>query len=384
MDELYLMSPLEIAWGYLVGHTGSLPPPTDETVSPRQALEHVVRLSLQRPPCGVAFSGGRDSSLVLAVATHVARRDGLPEPIPITRAFPDAPEAEERDWQELVLRHLHLQDWHRVILRDELDVIGPYASEHLLRYGVVWPPTIAGDIPLVDAVRGGSVMDGEGGDEVLGVGAHRVAPLTQLLRFPRPIRLGRVGAALETIAPALVRSRLANRQYGELSFVTWLQPEAKHDLISALSRAEVDQPLSFASSVRTVPCRRTQLLGGRNRRILARSRDVEFTSPLLHPDVVHALARDGGRLGRGGRTTVLRRLIPDLLPDLVFTRTSKATFTTCYLGAHTRAFAQQWSGQGVDPELVDPEELRRIWLSDDPIAPTSGLLQAAWIASRSL
>jgi asparagine synthase (glutamine-hydrolysing) len=84
VDELYLMSPIEIAWGYLVGHSGSLQQPSDTTTDPRQALEQVVRNALQRPPCGVAFSGGRDSSLVLAVATHVARRDGLPDPLPIT------------------------------------------------------------------------------------------------------------------------------------------------------------------------------------------------------------------------------------------------------------------------------------------------------------
>ncbi len=148
------MSPMEVAWGYPVGQMSSLPPSTDPTASPRQALERVIRLSLERPPCGVAFSGGRDSSTALAIATYVARRDGLPEPVPITKVFPDVAEAEERDWQELVVRHLGLNDWQRIVIDDELDVVGTLAAEHLVRYGVLWPPTIAGDVPVVDAVRG--------------------------------------------------------------------------------------------------------------------------------------------------------------------------------------------------------------------------------------
>ena len=43
----------------------------------RGALEAAVLPALQRPPCLVSFSGGRDSSAVLAVAADVARRHGL-------------------------------------------------------------------------------------------------------------------------------------------------------------------------------------------------------------------------------------------------------------------------------------------------------------------
>ena len=169
------------------GPPGTLPPPSDPQITPRAALELVVRRALQRPPCGVAFSGGRDSSLVLAVATHVARRDGLPDPVPITRIFPGIAEADEQEFQEAVVRHLGLHDWHRVVFEDELDVVGPIAARHLLAHGVVWPPNIATDVPLVDAVPGGSVLDGEGGDDVLGVASHRVAKLTRLIRQPRPL-----------------------------------------------------------------------------------------------------------------------------------------------------------------------------------------------------
>jgi asparagine synthase (glutamine-hydrolysing) len=130
-----------------------------------------------------------------------------------------------------------------------------------------------------------------------------------------------------------------------------------------------------------VPRRRTQLLGARNRQILAQRRDVDFSSPLLHPDFVHALARDGGVLGRGDRTAALRALASDLLPDDVLSRSSKASFTRCYMNNHTREFAARWTGNGVDDQLVDPDELRRIWLGESPAAPTAALLQDAWLAS---
>ena len=87
-------------------------------------------------------------------------------------------------------------------------------------------------------------------------------------------------------------------------------------------------------------------------------------------------------LGSGDRTATLRALASDLLPDEVLSRTSKAVFTKCYMGHHTREFARQWTGGGVDPQLVDPDELRRIWLSESPAAPTAILLQSAWLAGH--
>jgi asparagine synthase (glutamine-hydrolysing) len=380
-EPLYVMSPMETAWGIVVGNTGEATSTEETFESPRKALERVVRTALQRAPCGVAFSGGRDSSVVLAIATHVARRDGLSEPIPITRVFPTVPEADEREWQEGVVRHLGLRDWHRVVIHDELDVVGPIAREHLVDHGVLWPPAIAGDVPLVEAVPGGSVIDGEGGDEVLGVGAHRIAPLAHLLNSPRPVSWRRCRSAAATLAPAAVRGRREARRFGTQP-LTWLRPAAKAALVAAMERVERERPLSFARGVRMVRSDRSHVLGSRNRRTLAQARGVDFSSPLLHPDVVEALAREGGVVGRGSRSQVLRSLAGDLLPDQVLGRTSKADFTRCYMGRHTREFATEWSGDGVDDELVDAEQLKQLWLASPPLAPTSAILQAAWLVSR--
>ena len=176
-------------------------------------------------------------------------------------------------------------------------------------------------------------------------------------------------AAAGALTPSRVRGRHERKQWDVPTFVTWLRPEAMEALVEQLVQLERDRPLSFAASVRMVPRRRTQLLFAQNRRILASEKDVDFNSPLLDPEVVHALARDGRVLGRVDRTDAMRALASDLLPDSVLTRTSKAMFTRCYHGRPTHEFATHWTGEGVDPVLVDPEELRRIWLTDMPAAP---------------
>lgn len=380
-EQLYLMTPAEIARGYLVGHEGTLPPARPEAPrAPRAALEAAVRRSLERPPCGVAFSGGRDSSAVLAVSTYVARRDGLAEPLPITRVFPDAAATDETDWQEMVIRHLGLTEWQRVRIHDELDLVGPLARPLLVEHGVLWPPTIHGDVPLMEPVRGGSVMDGEGGDEVLGVEGHRVAPLTRLLHGRQRLRWPNVRSALGVVAPRSMRAERIRRRTDAMP-LTWLRPATREALIEDHARTQASMPLAYRSSVRMVPQRRTQSLLARNRRVLALAYDVEFRSPLLDADFVHALARAGGFFGHVDRAAALTVLVADLLPRGLPERTSKATFGEAFMGRPTREFVASWSGEGLDPEIVDAEELRRLWSSGQRIALTSGLLQQAWLRS---
>ncbi len=58
-------------------------------------------------------------------------------------------------------------------------------------------------------------------------------------------------------------------------------------------------------------------------------------------------------------------------------------FTRCYMGSSTREFAARWTGEGVDTQLVDPRQLKRVWLGESPPAPTAALLQSAWLAGRA-
>ena len=53
-------------------------------------------------------------------------------------------------------------------------------------------------------------------------------------------------------------------------------------------------------------------------------------------------------------------LFGDVLPHEVTHRSTKAVFTEVFVAAHSRAFAQQWNGSGVDESLVDPDRLREV------------------------
>src|SRR5687768_3761316 len=107
------LTPVETATGIVLGDgadPGPLPavPPGETALA---ALERACLPALERGRCCVSFSGGRDSSIVLATATRVARREGLPLPLPVTNRFPLAGHTDESHWQELVVRHLGLDDW---------------------------------------------------------------------------------------------------------------------------------------------------------------------------------------------------------------------------------------------------------------------------------
>jgi hypothetical protein len=128
------LTPLEIAVGFVLA-PGEPVPLAAGSVEPLAALEAAILPSLVRAPCLVSFSGGRDSSVVLAAATRVARRHGLDDPVPATIRAPAAPHADEAAWQERVVRHLGIDDWLRSDFGDELDAVGTIARAALRRHG---------------------------------------------------------------------------------------------------------------------------------------------------------------------------------------------------------------------------------------------------------
>jgi len=76
-DGLYRMTPLEVASGWITGSEGpavSERPDDVEGEHPLSALEKILRQALQRPPCVISFSGGRDSSaLVFLLISCIGR-----------------------------------------------------------------------------------------------------------------------------------------------------------------------------------------------------------------------------------------------------------------------------------------------------------------------
>ncbi len=374
--SLYQMDPLEIAGGWVNGYDLA-PLSGGPHPSPRQVLDQIVLSYLNRSPCLVAFSGGRDSSVLLAAAVATARREGLPLPIPITLTYPRASDTDETEWQRQVLDHLGITERIVLVVHDEHDPVGPIATRLLLRHGIMWPPNFAPTWRMMDLARGGVLLTGEGGDEVFGI--KRITPLTKMLKArgrvdPRIYR--RVAHAL---APDWVRRRTALRHRYRRP---WLRGPVEELLARRGAADEVAYALHAGRHAWQFATRRCAQRGCETVRTLGSEIDVEYVQTFSEPDLVAAVAAAAGFWGWTGRTTTMRDLFGDLLPRAVLERRTKAVFNRAVFTEHTREFARQWDGDGVDSELVDPEALRENWLSDFPHAPSMALLQQAWLASR--
>lgn len=370
------LSALEIAIGLVFGEaTDDERDPTGAREQPLEALEAIILPALKRPPCLVSFSGGRDSSAVLAVATALARREGLALPIAGTNRFSDAPQAEESEWQELVVRHLGLEDWQRFDLSDELDPVGPLATRGLRRHGLLWPCNVHFHVPLFEAAAGGSVLTGIGGDEVFG--AARWTYANEVLARRQRARPRDVLPVLLALSPRAVR-RAVLRGRQQVSF-GWLRPEAQRALTRIFNEQEADEPLRYATRLRWWRRRRSVVLGQRNLALLATKAGAVVVSPFATPRFARALAGAAPRGGPANRTRFMRALFGDLLPDALYERRTKAVFDEALWGSHSRRLAARWQGEAADPQVVDAEALRAEWAKTVPDPHTFTLLQAAWL-----
>ena len=376
------LRPLELAWGVPWGRADEVAPlqPDPRPPSPRQALEAVVRRGLLRPPCLVSFSGGRDSSTVLALATHVARTEGLPLPVPVTHRFPALAESDEDSWQEAVVRRLALTDWQRLRGTDELDVLGPVARRALTRHGVLAPFNAHFHDPLLAAAGGGSLLTGIGGDELFA--AVNRSTTARLLHHGRRPPLRHLPRVLWSLAPAGWRAAVTARRT-DLE-LPWVLPAARARLVRGYSGWQAQDPLSWQRSLRSWywPGRSLQLnLAGKA--ALAADHDTVVLHPFADPGVLAAAAARWGDAGPLGRRAALQELVGELLPPGLAARRSKATFDGAFWAGPGREFAAGWDGSGVDPAVIDVEALRREWLSPAPDAHSFSLLQAAWLHARA-
>ncbi|MGH9052444.1 MAG: asparagine synthase-related protein [Acidimicrobiia bacterium] len=393
MTEELRLTPLEVASGLVVGTDRSASPLTapEQGVTPRGALERAVREGLLRAPCLVSFSGGRDSSTMLALAVGVARREGLDLPVPVSLRFPDVDSAQEGEWQEQVVRHLGLTEWVRLAFDDQLDLVGPYAEGVLLRHGLVWPANAHFLVPLLEQAPGGSLITGVFGDEVFSQ-LTRLVRVREVLARRRPPQVRdilRIGLAM---APPWVRRPILSRRRLEGDAVPgWLRPAARRLVEGALSKEEAGHPLPWSSELhRFWRQRYTQLLR-QTLRLLSADHRCQVIAPFGDPGFLAAFARAGGFAGFHDRTEALAAVAGKLLPRRVLERPTKATFTGTFLSRHTDRFAAGWDGAGVEGTLVDPELVRRVWLGDSDRLPpgviprdfrSAHLLQAAWLARR--
>jgi Asparagine synthase len=369
---------LEVASGWVYGSVPATVP-LETGRSPREALDDIIRPALVAGPCYVTFSGGRDSSAVLAAATALARREGHALPVPVTRVYPDLPDTDESEWQRAVVDHLGLTHWIRLELRNgESDLLGPAAREALVSRGALWPPALQTHGVMFAHLRGGTLLTGEGGDAVLG--ARRITPLA-ILRRRRPDKvLLKYSAA--AVLPRPVRRRIAERMVRTSIQRRWLRPDAFEWHVRLAAADVAGEPFRYGAATRSIPHRRCFATISDNHAAAAAEYGIRAWDPLLDHRFVAALARAGGVTGYPGRTATMEALFSDVLPQAVLRRTTKASFNHAHAGAATREFARTWDGRGVDHELVDAERLRSVWLSDEPTMATGVLLHSAWLASE--
>ena len=371
------VSNLEFAAGWPSGHE-AWQDDTTPARDPISALEDVLRPALQMNPCVLGFSGGRDSSALLAVAVRLARREGLAEPIPLTNRYPTLPETDENEWQELVIRHLGIREWLRRDIGGELDLLSESARRSLLSYGAQWPATLHNRAPTISAAAGGCYIDGEGGDAMFG--EFRVTPFTQLVRGKRSLNMDAIRKSMLALSPAPARRRVLSRQLPAHYFRPWLKPEASETFLRAVVDDEARRPLSYAAALKRSASRRGVVIAFANLDTMGRSLGVAYIHPFLDQRFISALSKTTGALGHTSRTAAMTALFGDCLPASLLARLTKPHFNGAYVHDATREFLATWDGSGLDENLIDVDGLRQMWSGPVVHGGSFQLIQAAWLA----
>jgi asparagine synthase (glutamine-hydrolysing) len=356
------LAPHELATGIVFGFGGRPEALSDPGVTPRAAMEAAVLV--ERGRCFVSFSGGRDSSAVLAVATDVARRHGVPAPVPVTIRAVGEPNSLESDWQELVVAHLRLDDWIRIEIRDELDAVGPYARRALEQHGLLWPFNAHFHLPMLEQAAGGTLLTGIGGDELW---AASQAP-----------RLGRRRRALG-LAPYPVR-RAVLRRRSRIDY-PWLRPAARRAVRHSIAGEIAAQPPGVARGMGRWRTLRSIAAGTAALDLIAGDVGASIRHPLLDRALWGAVAAAAPRAGFAGREDALRLVAGTSLPAEIVSRRTKASFDRVFFHDHARAFAGGWTGHGVPLDMVDVGALSKHWSGETADPHSLTLMQAAWLTS---
>ncbi|MEH1165880.1 asparagine synthase C-terminal domain-containing protein [Micromonospora sp. CPCC 205539] len=358
-------TPFDLATGTVLGV--DTPPPhraaSSGIADPLGALDAAVLPALSRPPCVVSFSGGLDSSLVLAVAVRAARREGLPDPVPVTWRFAGAPRADESDWQERVVRALRIgESWQILRAADDLDLIGPVARRLLHRYGVVHPVNLHLHLPLAELATGGSLLTGAGGDQILA-------------GWRRP-------------PAASLRARLwwlrhdVGTRRGPADLFGWLRPAVAREVHRAHRAEQRAEPRRLRDRIAWHLRRRDLRITCSALAGLAADHQATAVQPLLDEGFVAALALLAGDRRGVSRDALLAEIVRGALPAEVTAPRRKARFLEVFFRTPTREFVRAWDGTGVDPHLVDADALRAAWARWPIPGGTASLVQHLWLAAN--
>ena len=159
--------------------------------------------------------------------------------------------------------------------------------------------------------------------------------------------------------PVRARAALPGRQ--SVGPLPWLRDDVADEVERQLRHLASDVPLGFAAALarqRTHRCHTGMRL---SLDALAASAGAQLSMPFRDDRFIAALAAAGGRHGFGSRGSALLHLAGHLLPADLLRRSDGADGRQAFFGEASRAFAERWSGGGVDPDVVDPDVLRSLW-----------------------
>lgn len=361
----------------------SLPTPVEENGRhPADALTAAISKLLDSSSCYVAFSGGCDSSLVLCAATTACRAVGHNDPIPVTYRY-SAPETDESGYQEAVVRHLGLNDWIKLDLGIDADLLSPSTCDELLTGGAMWPPAPLTRAKALRGLGGGLWLSGEGGDAVFGprrVSYAERAVHTWLRRPHRP-PWGLLRRGLGELAPRRLRIRSAEADYTRNYGAEWLDADLRQRYFrdaAVLVASEPLLPSRWYGHYLSLPSVR---IGHESLRAFKSGLGLRWQAPLVDREFLGALSGALSWHEYRGRRHLLRALFSELLPAQIIDRRTKVAFNTALFGPYTRKFAAEWSGEGT-PAGVDSEWLKLHWQSSQVFAGTAPLLHHVWLARQ--
>lgn len=361
------LRPIHRAWS---GAGRTAHPITDDTSIRRladaayQALVDAIRPALVDTSCLISFSGGMDSSFVLAVAAECAARDGLPAPVPIVLRFTNAPEADETARQHQVLQALrgHGRCGEPIVLTvdDELDFAGSVARRMLDLIGPQVPTNIYSHLPMLDVAAGGTLLTGFGGDQLVGGHGRQLSRRTRVVAA-LPLRLEatlrRADDDLPWLRPDVAgecrRLRTARRRWRLLSARDRIVREAGSRL-STFARTGLDQ--------------------------LAHSCGARIAHPLFDAVFLARLADLLDVLPPIRRAPLYRLIAGDRLPAPVTAWHPKAVLRQVFDGPATAAAARSFDPDGLRPDvrdLLDVDGLMAMWRSRGPVLAAGLLLHVA-------
>jgi asparagine synthase (glutamine-hydrolysing) len=179
------------------------------------------------------------------------------------------------------------------------------------------------------------------------------------------------------LSPGVVKRTVIRRWLPEVC--PWLRPRARRRIEAFLAAQAASEPLRWRTRYRQLADSGYMTVSLGSLAVLAGDQGVDLVHPFHDARFLAALAALPPARRPATRSEAMTMLVGDLLPPALLSRSTKARFDEVFWTEHSRALVADWSGEGVDGEIVDVDRLRAEWASPAPAAHTFTLLQSVWL-----